>query len=176
MKEELEMPPDAELLIRSAWLINWMAGQISNAAAQATLMTTDPGSDQLVPGMVEMNFGMLGSLQEILSELQMELLPQVHAVSRVTLDAMRIRVEELKGIAAENQLLKFMTEPELSKHLNRQLRFVAGRETSDTLGTMLVIFGADGICQYGSTKKLSNTPQALRELADRLEKNETVAR
>jgi len=73
-------------------------------------------------------------------------------------------------------LLKFMTEPELAEHLNKQLRFIKQCQTSDTIGSMLVIFGEDGICQYGATVDPETAPQALRELADRIERRETVKR
>lgn len=73
-------------------------------------------------------------------------------------------------------LLKDMDEPTLRHHLNEQLTFLLHSETEDTLGTMLIIFGDNGISQYGATRRLTNIPQALRELADRLERNETVER
>lgn len=74
------------------------------------------------------------------------------------------------------KLLKDMTEPELAEHLNRQLRFIKSQQTPDTLGTMLVIFGDDGITQYGATIDPETAPQALRELADRIEQRSTVKR
>jgi hypothetical protein len=69
-----------------------------------------------------------------------------------------------------------MTEPELRNHLNVQLSFIKACETPDVLGSMLIIFQDDNITQYGATSKLQNVPQALRELADRLERNQTVKR
>lgn len=75
------------------------------------------------------------------------------------------------------QLMRDMTEPELSEHLNQQLRFIRVSETADTIGSMLVIFQDDGICQYGATSiNPDDAPAALRELADRLEKRQTVKR
>lgn len=41
---------------------------------------------------------------------------------------------------------------------------------------MLIIFQDDGILQYGSTLQPEGAPQALRELADRLERRETTKR
>lgn len=73
-------------------------------------------------------------------------------------------------------LLKDMDEPTLSEHLNEQLRFIKSRQTPDTIGSMLVIFGDNGITQYGATVDPETAPQALRELADRIEKRETVKR
>lgn len=72
--------------------------------------------------------------------------------------------------------LKYMTEPELRDHLNHQLRFIKSCQTIDTIGSMLIIFGDDKICQYGATVDPETAPQALRELADRIESRTTVKR
>ena len=72
--------------------------------------------------------------------------------------------------------LKYMTEPELSAHLTKQLRFIKSCQTKDTIGSMLIIFQDDGITQYGSTVDPETAPQALRELADRIEQRQTVKR
>lgn len=69
-----------------------------------------------------------------------------------------------------------MTEVELSAHLTKQLRFIQSCQTPDTIGSMLIIFQDDGISQYGATVDPETAPQALRELADRLEKRQTVKR
>jgi hypothetical protein len=69
-----------------------------------------------------------------------------------------------------------MTEPELREHLNRQLRHIKANQTRDTIGSMLIIFQANGITQYGSTVDPETAPQALRELADRIERRQTVKR
>lgn len=74
------------------------------------------------------------------------------------------------------ELMKDMTEPELSEHLAKQLRFIKSCQTPDTIGSMLIIFQDDGITQYGATVHPETAPQALRELADRLERRETVKR
>lgn len=76
----------------------------------------------------------------------------------------------------EKKLLQHMTEPELSAHLSHQLRFITGCHTADTLGSMLIIFQKDKITQYGATIDPETAPQALRELADRIEKRQTVKR
>lgn len=73
-------------------------------------------------------------------------------------------------------MLKYMTEPELNAHLTKQLRFIKSCQTPDTIGSMLVIFGDDGITQYGATVDPETAPQALRELADRIERRQTVKR
>lgn len=65
------------------------------------------------------------------------------------------------------KLMKYMTEPELGEHLTKQLRFIKSCQTSDTIGSMLVIFQDDGITQYGATVDPETAPQVLRELADR---------
>lgn len=72
--------------------------------------------------------------------------------------------------------LKYMTEPELREHLSKQLRFIKACQTPDTIGSMLVIFQDDGITQYGATIAPETAPQALRELADRIENKQTVKR
>lgn len=74
------------------------------------------------------------------------------------------------------KLMKYMTEPELGKHLTKQLRFIKRCQTPDTIGSMLVIFQDDGITQYGGTVDPETLPQALRELADRIERRQTVKR
>lgn len=77
---------------------------------------------------------------------------------------------------AEQQLMRYMTEPELSEHLSKQLRFIKSCHTPDTIGSMLIIFQDDGITQYGATVDPETAPQALRELADRIERRMTVKR
>jgi hypothetical protein len=74
------------------------------------------------------------------------------------------------------KLMQDMTEPELSQHLRRQLDFIKAAQTPDTIGSMLIIFQDNGITQYGATVDPTATPQALRELADRLERREAVTR
>lgn len=74
------------------------------------------------------------------------------------------------------KLMRYMTEPELNAHLAKQLRFIKSCQTPDTIGSMLIIFQDDGISQYGATVDPETAPQALRELADRLERRETVKR
>ena len=74
------------------------------------------------------------------------------------------------------KLMKDMNEPELNSHLSRQLDFIKSCQTEDTIGSMLIVFQDDGIAQYGATIAPETAPQALRELADRLEKRQTVRR
>jgi NAD(P)H-dependent FMN reductase len=74
------------------------------------------------------------------------------------------------------RLLKDMTEPELANHLNHVLRFIKANQTPDTVGSMLIVFQDNGITQYGATVDQETAPQALRELADRIERRMTVQR
>ena len=74
------------------------------------------------------------------------------------------------------KLMKDMDEPALNSHLSKQLRFIKSCQTEDTVGSMLIIFQDDGITQYGATIHPETAPQALRELADRLERREGVKR
>ena len=69
-----------------------------------------------------------------------------------------------------------MNEPELREHLNRQMRLIKAHQTPDTIGSMLIIFQKNGITQYGSTVDPETVPQVLRELADRIERRQTVRR
>lgn len=81
--------------------------------------------------------------------------------------------------AVENdqpRLMKDMNEPQLSQHLNEQLRFIKFSQTPDTIGSMLIVFQDNGITQYGATIDPETAPQALRELADRIEQRATVKR
>lgn len=75
-----------------------------------------------------------------------------------------------------SKLMKYMNEPELNAHLSKQLRYIQSCQTADTIGSMLVIFQDDGITQYGATVDPETAPQALRELADRIERRQTVKR
>ena len=80
------------------------------------------------------------------------------------------------GIGSPDLRLEDMNEPQLREHFDRQIRLVKANETSDTIGSMLVTFQENGIAQYAATVLPDDAPAALRELADRLEKRETVGR
>lgn len=73
-------------------------------------------------------------------------------------------------------LLKDMNQQQIGEHLTKQLRFIKSCQTPDTIGSMLIIFQDDGISQYGATVDPETAPQALRELADRIERRESVKR
>lgn len=77
---------------------------------------------------------------------------------------------------SNTKLMQHMTEPELQEHLSIQLKFIKWCQTPDTVGAILIIFQDDGITQYGATIDPETAPQALRELADRIERRETVKR
>lgn len=83
---------------------------------------------------------------------------------------------EQQKAEAKAKLLQDMTEPELGAHMTKQLRFIKSCHTADTIGSMLIIFQENGITQYGATIDPETAPQALRELADRLESRSTVKR
>lgn len=74
------------------------------------------------------------------------------------------------------ELMKDMNEQQLGQHLFKQLRFIKSCQTPDTIGSMLLIFQDNGITQYGATIDPETAPQALRELADRIEKRQAVKR
>ena len=74
------------------------------------------------------------------------------------------------------QLMKDMTEPELREHMNLMCRAVTSLQAPDALGMMLVVFQDNGIVQYGSSIEPETAPQALRELAERIERRQTVTR
>ncbi len=69
-------------------------------------------------------------------------------------------------------LLKDMPEPELRRHLSEMLDFIRLHERQDAIGSILVIFGNNGISQYGATVDPETVPQALLDLADRIERRE----
>ena len=94
---------------------------------------------------------------------------------RSELHLLRRLLNELAPVH-DDKLLQDMTEHEIGAHLTHQLRYIKATQTEDTVGCMLIIFGQDKITQYGSTVDPETAPQALRELADRIERRETVKR
>lgn len=93
----------------------------------------------------------------------------------ITTVSMAARKEE-DNLLPEPPELQYMTEPELSVHINRMMRFIYENQTVDTVGSMLVVFGKDKIAQYGATIEPEDVPAQLRELADRIENQETIRR
>lgn len=75
-----------------------------------------------------------------------------------------------------NRRMVDMDQEELDGHLKHQIRFIHACQTEDTIGSMLIVFGADGVGQYASTVDSECAPAALRELADRLERREMIER
>lgn len=69
-----------------------------------------------------------------------------------------------------------MTEPELSKHFANLMQLVDDRQPDDVIGTMIITFQKNGISQYVSTVDPVTVPAALRELATRLQRRESVTR
>lgn len=69
-----------------------------------------------------------------------------------------------------------MTEPELSKHFSNLMQLVDDRQPDDVIGTMIITFQKNGISQYVSTVDPVTVPAALRELATRLQRRESVTR
>lgn len=124
------------------------------------------------------------SVFALMSELAGEDVSESDAFKYLTLTTEffeRFKTSLIEEAAADTaarpaRLIKDMNEPELADHLNNQLRFIKACQTGDTVGSMLVIFQDDGITQYGATIDPETAPQALRELADRIERRETVKR
>lgn len=114
----------------------------------------------------------LKSSQRDVAEMRTELVQTAAMCVR----AIRDLIDGRDAGTESRKLLQDMTEPELANHLNTILRFIRSKETADTIGSMLVIFGNNGVSQYGATVDPETAPQALRELADRIERRQTVLR
>jgi len=74
------------------------------------------------------------------------------------------------------RLMQDMTEPELSEYFNLLMAATKSVMPPDVLGFMIICFQADKITQYAASIEPEGAVQALRELADRLERRETVKR
>ncbi len=72
--------------------------------------------------------------------------------------------------------LEDMTEPELSDHFVKVMHAVDDRQPDDVLGSMVITFMENGISQYVASVDPETAPDSLRELADRLERRQTVER
>lgn len=72
--------------------------------------------------------------------------------------------------------LEDMTEPELTEHFKSIMRLIQKMQPDDVIGTMVITFMTNGISQYVASIDPDTAPQALRELADRLERREAVKR
>lgn len=72
--------------------------------------------------------------------------------------------------------LEDMDEPELAEHFKQIIRMVQERQPDDVIGTMVVSFMENGICQYVSSIAPESAVGGLRELASRIESREVVAR
>ena len=69
-----------------------------------------------------------------------------------------------------------MTEPELRDHFNELMSVVQVRLAHDAIGAMVVVFQDNGITQYAASIDPATATNALRELADRIERNQMVKR
>lgn len=74
------------------------------------------------------------------------------------------------------RLMQDMTEPELRDYFNLLMSATKSIMPPDVLGFMIICFQEDKITQYASSIEPDGAVQALRELADRLERRETVKR
>lgn len=74
------------------------------------------------------------------------------------------------------RLMQDMTEPELRDYLNLLMAATQQVMPPDVIGFMIITFCEDGITQYAASVEPEEAVKALRELADRLERRETVKR
>lgn len=119
----------------------------------------------------------MNAVSLISSEIPLGYFPvEMKAAIELVVEIARQVVEKKLLPSPPPKLMEHMTEPELSAHLTRQLRFIKGCQSEDTVGSILIIFQRDRITQYGATVDPETVPQALRELADQIEKRETVKR
>ena len=80
----------------------------------------------------------------------------------------------IEGLAVK--LMQDMTEPELKEYFNLLMSATKEVMPPDVLGFMIICFQADKITQYAASIEPEGAIQALRELADRLERREAVTR
>jgi len=79
-------------------------------------------------------------------------------------------------MAKNEKLLEWMTEPELREFFNDRMELLKRKMPKDGQKFMLLVFQDDGISQYAASIQPEGAIKALRELADRLERRETVTR
>lgn len=72
--------------------------------------------------------------------------------------------------------LEDMNEPELRAHFADIIESVDDVQPDDVIGSMVITFMENGISQYVANIDPETAPDALRELADRLERRQTVKR
>lgn len=75
-----------------------------------------------------------------------------------------------------NFRLQDMTEPDLKRYFHHLMAMLQELKPDDVIGWMLIGFQDDHITQYAASIDPETAPQALRELADRIEARETVKR
>ena len=74
------------------------------------------------------------------------------------------------------KMMADMTEPELKTYFNLVMEATEAITPPDVMGSMVIMFMDNGITQYASSIERDGAIKALRELADRLEQNQTVTR
>lgn len=62
-----------------------------------------------------------------------------------------------------------MNEDDLAHYMTGLLTLIGSLSTPDTTGFILVMIAENGYTQYGSSISREDAPDALRELADRIE-------
>jgi len=72
--------------------------------------------------------------------------------------------------------MKDMNEPDLRLYLSYLMGMLKEVQPPAVIGSMLIMFTDQGITQYAASIDPETAPQALRELADRIERRETVKR
>lgn len=93
-----------------------------------------------------------------------------------------IELEQLKIMLNEivprgfDRVMSQMTEEELSEHMTHQMDYIERCATLDTIGAILLVFADNQLTQYASSIDPASVPAALREMADRLERRDTVTR
>ena len=73
-------------------------------------------------------------------------------------------------------MLKDMTEPQLAQWQTDVCVLVDGLMPLDAKGFLVITVGDQGVAQYGGSIRRDGAIGVLRELADRLEQNQTVER
>lgn len=74
------------------------------------------------------------------------------------------------------KLIKDMDEPSLREYFSLVMEATLSVTPPDVDWLMVVMHTDQGISQYVASKKMHGVPEALRELADRIEKGDTIER
>jgi len=65
--------------------------------------------------------------------------------------------------------MKDLTPQEIANHMDGLMRFVSASQTSDTIGSIVLVFGESGFAQSGGTIDRSFVPSVLRAFATQIE-------